>query len=224
MGLLLLSMVSSTVFAFPTITAPLITESGDPDAEYTFTVVLDEVLPVGYYVAVNFDDQRGDWYAQSDDGGHIILEHVVDTTHDLNRTLNKPGLRSFRAGIFDATDTLVGEYSDYTTCMEDLCLQEVLQFNNYGNPALSGSGSQLFQGVDIGSGNLHYAATDMSVLSKGPDFTLIRAYNSHANTWSFNLDASVSFTDEYNRKVAIGPVKMEEANTSLKIWIKSGMH
>lgn len=205
-GILLVVSVSSTVLAFPTVTPPLITESGIEGAEYTFTVTLDEALPAGYYVAVNFDDQQGDWFLQTDAGGHIVLASSDGITHTLNRTLHKPGLRSFRAGIFDANDTLVGEYSDYTTCMEDLCLQEVLQFDNYGNPELSGSGSQSLQGVDVANGNLNFTAADMSIPAKGPDFTLIRAYNSHANAWSFNLDASVSFiAGTYNRQVKVGP-------------------
>jgi len=95
-GMLLVVSVSSAVLAFPTVTPPLITESGIAGAEYNFKVTLDEALPAGYYVAVNFDDQQGDWFDQSDAGGHIVL--VPSTSrivHDLNRTLNKPGLRSF---------------------------------------------------------------------------------------------------------------------------------
>ena len=190
----------------PFVVPPVIEASGDPDAEYKFSVTLEEPLPEGYYVAVNFDDEQGDWFTQADPGGHIILSNLSGTTYWLNRTLYKPGLRSFRAGIFDPSGQLVGEYSDFTTCTTDGCLANVIQENDYGNPLLSGSGSQLLRGVDVSHGNFHHASTDMSVPGKGPDFTLIRAYNSRSGLWSFNLDANATFTpDTFNRQIAIGP-------------------
>ena len=202
-----IGLISQTLFAFPTVTSPVIKESGDPDAVYEFSVQLDEVLPDGYYVAVNFDNQQGGWFAQSDAGGHIkLVSDANRTLYRLNRSLVKPGLRSFRAGIFDANDNLVGEYSDYTTCTLDRCLAEVVQSDNYGDPQLSGSGSQLVKGVDVVNGNLHYSNIDLSVPGKGPDFTLIRTYNSNADTWSFNLDMSIQYIEKtFNRQISVGP-------------------
>ena len=63
--------------------------------------------------------------------------------------------------IFDADNKQVSEYSDYTTCTLDRCLAEATQPTNYGNPQLNGSGSQLFGGVDVANGNLHFSSTDM---------------------------------------------------------------
>ncbi len=189
------------------IAPPVIQESGNPDAIYKFSLTLNKTIPIDHYVAVNFDNQQGDWFTQADAGGHIVLDNVDNNnTYWLNRSLNKPGLRSFRAGIFDANDNLVGEYSDFTTCTLDRCLEEVTQFSDYGNPQLSRSGSQLFGGVDVANGNLHYATIDMSIQGKGPDFTLIRAYNSNSNSWSFNFDTAISFVaDTYNRQISIEP-------------------
>ncbi|MBV5348034.1 DUF1566 domain-containing protein [bacterium] len=89
------------------------------------------------------------------------------------------------------------------------CLAAVTNPHLNGNPALSGSGSQLQRGVDLASGNYHLSATDLSVSGKGPDFVLTRAYNSNVKdngAWTFNLDLSLYFSaHSMGRELTVGP-------------------
>lgn len=184
--------------------------SDNGDNTYTITVTLSEPLPDNTYVAINFDNQQGGWLAQTDEGGHIPAT-CDGTTCTAVRDLDYPGIRYFRAGIFaqatpgviDATtDVLQCSYSQSSTCTEQSCIDAVIKKNEIGDPAQSGSGSQLLRGVDVATGNFHQSATDLSVSGKGPDFTLTRAYNSRggassAGAWSFNLDA-VARLDAFN--------------------------
>ncbi|QOX79863.1 RHS repeat protein [Trichlorobacter lovleyi] len=68
-----------------------------------------------------------------------------------------------------------------------------------GNPAESGSGSKLINGVDVSNGNLFLAATDITVPGKGVAFALGRSYNSSkalnvtARKWRFNYDQKIEF-------------------------------
>jgi len=189
----------------PTVTVPVITDASLTN-EYRLAVMLSSPLPAGYYVAINFDDSQGGWLLQSDAGGHIKLTNLSGNTHWENRILNKPGLRSLRAGIFDANDNLVGQYSDGTTCTLDSCIKSVVHYDTFGDPQQSGSGSQLMRGVDVANGNFFYSTTDMSVPSKGLDFTVMRTYNSNLNAWTFNFDTALTFVpNTYERQIAIGP-------------------
>ncbi|MBF0574178.1 MAG: hypothetical protein HQK69_10560, partial [Desulfamplus sp.] len=87
-----------------------------------------------------------------------------------------------------------------------------------GDPALSGSGSQLMRGVDVASGNYHVSSTDLSVSGKGPDFVVTRAYNSlnkkplssnsdiKEGEWTFNLDMRAWFgSHSMGREITISP-------------------
>lgn len=89
------------------------------------------------------------------------------------------------------------------------CLAAVTAPALNGDPALSGSGSQLQRGVDVASGNYHLSATDLSVSGKGPDFVVTRAYNSNITKpgdWSFNLDLRAWFAwHSMGREITIGP-------------------
>ncbi len=89
------------------------------------------------------------------------------------------------------------------------CLASVTAPPLNGNPALSGSGSQLLRGVDLASGNYHLSTTDLSVSGKGPDFVLTRAYNSNiakTGNWSFNLDLRLWFNwHSMGREITLGP-------------------
>ncbi|KOR30671.1 hypothetical protein TI04_04635 [Achromatium sp. WMS2] len=193
----------------PTILQPTVVNSGDSSAPYKFSVTLSGALPANHYIAINFDNLRGEWFQQSDDGGHFRLDKVSDTLYSKNRVLNYPGIRYFRAGIFDSNDVQVGDYSSTGTCTLDSCLAAVLDASSkltasiVGNPSLSRSGSQLLRGVDVANGNYHLYASDISVSSKGPDFVVIRAYNSLTGAWTFNLDAKITITND--NLVAIGP-------------------
>lgn len=89
------------------------------------------------------------------------------------------------------------------------CLAAVTGPHLNGNPALSGSGSQLVRGVDVASGNYHLSATDLSVSGKGPDFVLTRAYNSNVKgygAWTYNLDLRLYFAwHSMGREIVVGP-------------------
>lgn len=89
------------------------------------------------------------------------------------------------------------------------CLATVTAPQLNGDPAQSGSGSQLLRGADVASGNYHLSATDLSVSAKGPDLTVTRAYNSNitkTGAWTFNLDMRIWFGDHsMGREITIGP-------------------
>ena len=200
--------VNVSAAPLPTITAPVISETGTA-YKYKFTVTASGSLTTGYYVAVNFDDMKGGWLAQSSPGGHFKLTTVSGNTISEERTLDYPGIRYFRAGIFNAAGELQGSYTSVNTCTLQSCLNAAINQadikNLIGAPDISGSGSQLMRGVDVATGNFHHSATDMSVSSKGPDFTIIRAYNSYTDKehWTFNIDAKTSFTA--TNLMSIGP-------------------
>ncbi|MBK1647726.1 RHS repeat-associated core domain-containing protein [Rhabdochromatium marinum] len=198
----------------PTITDFTVGEGTIPETGLRFTVTLSEPLPDGYGVFVNFDDQQGHWFGVGQDGWHLELQDQGDSmTYMVDYSLVKPGLRSFRAGIFqlndpgDSDDTLVGDYTDSQTCTEVSCLEAVAIPNSYGDPAITGSGSELFKQVDVSNGNYHLATTDMSVDGKGPAFAFSRAYNSLAlRPWTFGYEAKIAFVpDSFDRQVTIGP-------------------
>ena len=195
------------------ITKVQVEERTGPGPDFRFSVALSGELPEGYRVFLNFDNQQGDWFKETDDGGHIELPNNSGLTYWLDTSLVKLGLRSFRAGIFDQNSQLVGAYSGKNTCTLDRCLAAVTRSNDFGNPALSGSGSQLFKNVDVANGNYHYFSTDLSVSGKGPDFNWSRAYNSKSGRWSFGYEARAAFmADTYNREIAIGPREAECVN------------
>lgn len=179
----------------------------DPLNHFTFTVTLAQPLEPGHTVALNFDDQNGDWYDVSQPGGKVPMA-CTGTTCTLVRELDKPGLRSFRAGIFDAGGQRVGAWSAHGTCTLPECIAATALPAESGNPALSGSGSQLLRGVDVATGHYHLASTDLAVPGKGPDFVLMRAYNHSPQTggrWSFNLDMRAAFAVDSSRRITIGP-------------------
>lgn len=204
---------------FPTIVSLNEVEDSDPSNNiYRYSVTLSDELPFGYGVFLNFDDQQGEWFAQTDAGGHIQMSANSGNEYSLIYQMVKPGLRSFRAGIFDlqdlstpVDDILVVGYTDYRTCTLDSCkdsLSDLVTSTTIGNPALSNSGSQLFKNVDVATGNYHYAANDMAVKSAGPSFSMTRAYNSLSpadSPWSFAYEMTVKTTDEFARRVVIGP-------------------
>ena len=75
-----------------------------------------------------------------------------------------------------------------------------------GDPSISGSGSELLRRVDVASGNLNLMMTDLAIPARGPDLTIIRAYNSRSTQWTFNFEAKISFVPAtYNRQLTIGP-------------------
>ncbi|MFA6011333.1 MAG: RHS repeat-associated core domain-containing protein [Desulfobacteraceae bacterium] len=71
-----------------------------------------------------------------------------------------------------------------------------------GNPALSGSGSTLFNGVDVSNRNFYMSSTDLSVGCKGIPFALSRSYNSawgtisHGRVWRFNYDLKLQIPQD----------------------------
>ena len=178
--------------------------SGGLPNQFTFAVTLSRALAAGEYVALNFDDQNGGWYTEKQPGGQVRMT-CSGTTCTLVRELDKPGLRSFRAGVFGASGQAVGAYSASATCTLPQCIAATAMPVEVGNPALSGSGSLLLRGVDVATGNYHLSATDLTVPSKGPDFVLMRAYNSRTGQWSFNLDTRAVFALDSNRRISIGP-------------------
>jgi len=178
----------------PPSTAPQVVESGITTTPYKFTFTTAEALPAGYYIALNFDDMKGGWLAQGSAGGHVKLSKTSDTVWTANRKLDYPGIRYFRAGVFNQAGVLQGAYSENGTCTLLTCLDAVVQNTAVGNPALSGSGSRLLRGVDVASGNFHLSATDLSVSGKGPDFALLRHYNALTGQWAFNLDMAIRYT------------------------------
>jgi len=195
-------------------------ENGEPiEHVYNFSVTLSSPLPTGYGVFLNFDNQQGEWFEQNQAGGHIAMPERNGNVYKLTYQMKKPGLRSFRAGIFDLKeesnvndDILVVGYTEYKTCTLPSCQsEEIAQFiakNRYGNPALSGSGSLLFKNVDVASRNYHLAVTDIATSGKGPTFAMTRAYNSlstTSNQWTFAYQAKATFVDEFNRKLTISP-------------------
>ena len=200
----------------PTVTKPTVGEGIITETGLRFTVTLSEALPEGFGVFINFDDQQGGWFDQTQLGGHLALQHQGGGVYAIDYVMQKPGLRAFRAGIFNlqgsqaASDhTLVGDYSESEICKSASCLNAIVRANGYGDPALNGSGSQLFKQVDVASGNYHLAVTDMSVSGKGPSFAFSRAYNSLSegvNQWTFAYEAKVRFqAGTYNREISVGP-------------------
>ena len=191
----------------PTITVPVI--STGTTLPYKFTVTASGSLPDGYYVAINFDDLKGGWLAQGSAGGHFKLTTVSGNTISEERALDYPGIRYFQAGIFNSAGVLQGSYTTPNTCTLQSCLNAAINQadikNLIGDPDISGSGSQLMRGVDVATGNFHHSTIDMSVSSKGPDFTIVRAYNSYTDQehWTFNVDAKASFTA--TNLLSIGP-------------------
>lgn len=184
-----------------------------------FKVELSEPLSAGQGVFINFDDQQGDWFDQQDEGGHIALQHQGGNIYSTERVLDKPGLRSVRAGIFQLNnpdDILLGAYSAGSSCTEKVCLDAIPRENSYGNPGITGSGSQLFKNVDVANGNYHLSTVAISVPGKGPSFSFSHAYNSLAETpWSFGYEMKASFFDDIDiddttvlstdRRMVIGP-------------------
>jgi len=194
-----------------------ITETNIPNitGELAFTATVSEALPAGQTVFINFDNQQGSWLLDTDAGGHLELQHQGGLIYSSSYILEKPGLRSVRAGIFDLNgdvdpnnDLLIGSYSNKITCTLPLCLAAKNRPNGYGAPAAIGNGSELFKQVDVANGNYHLSLTDMAVSGKGPSFAFSRAYNSLAEAaeqWSFGYEAKAQFIDLYNREIAIGP-------------------
>ncbi|MCU7835197.1 MAG: DUF1566 domain-containing protein [gamma proteobacterium symbiont of Taylorina sp.] len=205
----------------PTITLNPITESNDPDPDkaFTFSVQLSAPLPAGQGVFLNFDNLQGTWFSNTDAGGHIELSHQGNNLYTINTSLAKPGLRFIRVGIFDLqgdsdpdNDVQVGSWSDKQMCTLQACLDAAVRSNGVGNPAVTGSGSQLFKNVDVATGNYHFTQTDLSTSGKGPDFALIRAFNSLKETvgaptrWSFNYEMKANFLlDSFEQEIEIGP-------------------
>jgi len=201
-----------------------IEEASDPSAKLRFTAQLSNQLLPGYAVFLNFDDQQGGWFKQTDDGGHIELINGGGISYWREASLAKPGLRSVRAGVFDtkgdadpSNDELVGRYSAAALCTEAYCLAAGLsdadypRKKGYGDPAISGSGSQLFKQVDVAHGNYHFSEVDMAVPGKGPSFAFTRAYNSRSEVskqWTFGYEMKAAFlTGTYDREIAIGPME-----------------
>jgi RHS repeat-associated protein len=210
----------------PTVTKPDISQFKLTDNSLHIEVQLPTVLPPGYGVFINFDNQQGDWFIQNTPGGHKELTNLTGSTYSLDYTLDKPGLRSVRAGIFETqndengeNDQIIGDYSEGTTCTLSACFNNITQ-QVFGNPAITGSGSQLFKNVDVANGNYHLSTTDMSVPGVGPSFAFTRAYNSRPDPdsdpdyddnvdvqgeWSFGYEMKAEFTDKDNRQITIGP-------------------
>jgi len=196
-----------------------VAESRTGPEKYDFEVQLDGPLPDGYSVFLNFDDQQGSWFKHTQAGGHFLMENRGNHRYGVNYTLVKPGLRSFRAGIFKthndsdrSNDELVGSYTDYSTCLIPVCIAEVITTDQFGDPAQSGSGSQLYRQVDVANGNYHLALTDLAVPGIGPNFAFSRTYNSSPGSsrrqgqWTFGYEARARFvTGKYNRQIEIGP-------------------
>lgn len=170
---------------------PTIEDVVSENNTYKISVTLSETLPAGYYVAVNFDNLQGQWLSQTDPGGHNMLDTVEGTTHSKVLTLNYPGLRSFRTGIFNSNNQLINSYSEGTTCTTDSCFAAVAYYSGYGNPSMIGKASQLVRGVDITNGNFNTSTSDLDVSGVGPSFNLIRSYNSSLGEWSFNYDMEI---------------------------------
>lgn len=198
----------------PATPPPKITEGIIPDTGLHFEVTLTNPLPDGYGVFLDFDNQQGTWLLQSEAGGHLPLLAQGNNVFATDYVLAHPGIRSVRAGIFylngdsdPSNDTLVGSYSAPATCTLPSCLEAIVRPDSIGDPAITGSGSELFKNVDVANGNYHLAATDISVDGKGPAFAFSRAYNSLAlKPWSFGYEAKASFlSGTYNRQIAIGP-------------------
>ncbi len=199
----------------PTLNLLPVRESNDPDQTkaFTFEVQLTGPLPANYGVFLNFDDLQGSWFSETDDGGHIQLIHQGNNFYSLDTSLDKLGIRFFRAGIFNlngdtdlSNDVLQAGYSATQTCTLPACLAKVPRPYNHGNPATTGSGSGLFKNVDVAKSNYHLSKVDMSVTGKGPAFAFSRAYNSkHAKSWTFVYEMKAAFVDEFNRQIAIGP-------------------
>ena len=108
-----------------TITAsvPVVTSAPSGQANtFVFTVTLSRPLAAGEYVALNFDDQNGGWYGEAQPGGQVRMA-CSGTTCTLERELDQPGLRSFRAGVFSVSGQRVGEWSAHSTCTLPECTE-----------------------------------------------------------------------------------------------------
>ena len=199
----------SCTTALPIITPPKIRQGTNLDAknEFYFDVTLSEALPAGYGVFLNFDNLQGDWLLQSQDGGHLPLTAQGNGVYSQLYNLDFPGIRSVRAGIFDSNGNLVGCYSASATCTLLVCINTIVRPNTLGDPAVTGSRSELFKQVDVSNGNYHLSVTDMAVDGKGPAFAFTRAYNSLAlSPWTFGYEAKAAFlSGTHNRQIAIGP-------------------
>jgi len=196
-----------------------------------FTVNLSAPLPAGYTLAVNFDDQQGGWLFNTPGWSVPLTKGLNGTTYTLSRVMNKPGLRSYRIGIFDPNGQLVGQYTPSKTCLTATCLATIERNNVVGDPAARGS--HAFKNVDVVSGNYHFVSTDMSVSGKGVSFSLTRAYNSLGmrstlpkpltfqdpaifHPWTFAHEMQVRFMDDTpstglaaptNRQAVVGPME-----------------
>ena len=204
----------------PVVSTPSITQFDSISNGLHFEVQLTEALPAGFAVFLNVDNQQGDWFVENTPGGHLELTSNTGSTYSLDYTLAKPGLRSVRAGIFDTqndndpnNDILVASYSAGTTCTLQACFHNISE-PVLGNPSTTGSGSELFKNVDVTNGNYHLSISDLSVTAKGPSFNFTRAYNSKAQpldnaqdpkTWSFGYEMKARFTDQYKRRISVGP-------------------
>jgi RHS repeat-associated protein len=190
-----------------------VTESEDPDANFTFHAELLDPLPAGHAVFLNFDNLEGNWLTNTDDGGHIEIPDQSGNTFSKDTSLEKLGIRFFRAAIFDTmgdsdpdNDIMVGSWSNTQTCTLPACLSMVSRPKNYGNPTITGSGSELFKNVDVAKGSYHLSKVDMSVSAKGPSFSFSRAYNSlHKSPWTFAYEMKAQFLGANHREIAIGP-------------------
>jgi len=80
---------------------------------FNFSVDLSHNLPQGYKVCMNFDDLKGGWLSEFDDGGHIQL-NCNKNICKLTKTIKRQGYRKVRVGIFKESSYIVeGSYSPY---------------------------------------------------------------------------------------------------------------
>lgn len=180
--------------------------------ELAFSVELTTPLPDGFGVFLNFDNQRGGWYNQIQEGGHYPLSQVSGGTYSARYIFNRAGLRSVRAGIFllgetRDQDVLVGSYSEGVLCTEVVCLDAITVNSGIGDPIVARSGSELVHNVDVASGNYHISSVDLQVKAKGISFEFPRAYNSQSSTpWSFGYEARARYVPgKFERELSIGP-------------------
>ncbi|WP_287028026.1 RHS repeat-associated core domain-containing protein [Herbaspirillum sp.] len=88
--------------------APVSPQEAVSGSTFTFSCTTSHSLPSGYSVLLNFGTEGEGFLGQTDPGGH----EEMGADCYLERTVNSVGTRLVRAGIFDASDNLVGSYSE----------------------------------------------------------------------------------------------------------------
>jgi RHS repeat-associated protein len=112
------------------------------------------------------------------------------TAPTFTTTITKPGWNVINLRVDDTAQNIT-----YAQFEAPLAWRSPL-----GNADANGSGSSLFHGVDVGSGNLHLSTSDMAIPAIGVPFVIGRSYNSNGQSgfrWHFNFESYLETRQDF---------------------------